>query len=448
MKVAQLDPSLAAAVRKELRILGERMRSKHVEDRKRYRDLFQQPLSKGASEGSEETSVEQEEQAGYGLTAEKKQNNPEATKYERELGAKNSGTNEGNVVEEEKGLLVKAEERKKEDLVPQKKREETATAKPRGTQDDLEERQLFPSSGSCMVEGSEDEQQSGPGLQEAKVEVEAAEMNSEVWEKNGEIDSTTLTGKQDLRANLSNSDGMAVKPMNVIEEGSREGQCETEVKIGLDMSTGKGEYEGSCESRETEAHNHHWKQANVDVGSEHVKEGMRVKCFEEEDCSQAQQEKSQRGKEESNGLDLVEEVALRKEKGEIGDHSKPEKKLCRHGANCYEANREVRVPAIEDSGKIAITSGASVDTNREARDNHEEKAGCDKEGINIVDNSSTWEKVGWDELGLEYFEAELIPSTEAKHSKIGPQGTTSDMEQVDLQATWEDPEKREGTEQI
>uniref|UniRef100_A0A7N5JWL6 AIP/AIPL N-terminal FKBP-type PPIase domain-containing protein n=1 Tax=Ailuropoda melanoleuca TaxID=9646 RepID=A0A7N5JWL6_AILME len=41
LRVAQLDPSLAAAVRKELKVLGERMRLKHVEDRKRYRDLFQ-----------------------------------------------------------------------------------------------------------------------------------------------------------------------------------------------------------------------------------------------------------------------------------------------------------------------------------------------------------------------------------------------------------------------
>uniref|UniRef100_A0A670ZXZ9 AIP/AIPL N-terminal FKBP-type PPIase domain-containing protein n=1 Tax=Pseudonaja textilis TaxID=8673 RepID=A0A670ZXZ9_PSETE len=78
LKAAQLDPSLAAAVRKELKTLGERMRSKHVEDRKRYRDLFQQPLSGGASKVSEETSVEQEDQAGNGFAAEKKQSNPEA----------------------------------------------------------------------------------------------------------------------------------------------------------------------------------------------------------------------------------------------------------------------------------------------------------------------------------------------------------------------------------
>lgn len=40
-RVAHLDPSMAAAVKKELKQLGERMRKKHVEDRKRYQGLFQ-----------------------------------------------------------------------------------------------------------------------------------------------------------------------------------------------------------------------------------------------------------------------------------------------------------------------------------------------------------------------------------------------------------------------
>ncbi|NXK45581.1 AIPL1 protein, partial [Chauna torquata] len=42
LRVAHLDPAMAAAVKKELKLLGERMRKKHVEDRKRYQGLFQQ----------------------------------------------------------------------------------------------------------------------------------------------------------------------------------------------------------------------------------------------------------------------------------------------------------------------------------------------------------------------------------------------------------------------
>ncbi|NXE54757.1 AIPL1 protein, partial [Casuarius casuarius] len=40
-RAAHLDPAMAAAVKKELKLLGERMRKKHVEERKRYQGLFQ-----------------------------------------------------------------------------------------------------------------------------------------------------------------------------------------------------------------------------------------------------------------------------------------------------------------------------------------------------------------------------------------------------------------------
>lgn len=52
-RVAHLDPSMAAAVKKELKQLGERMRKKHVEDRKRYQGLFQSSQGLKAREGQE-----------------------------------------------------------------------------------------------------------------------------------------------------------------------------------------------------------------------------------------------------------------------------------------------------------------------------------------------------------------------------------------------------------
>ncbi|XP_071669772.1 uncharacterized protein [Patagioenas fasciata] len=57
LRVAHLDPSMAAAVKKELKQLGERMRKKHVEDRKRYQGLFQPPRGPRASEGQENRQV-------------------------------------------------------------------------------------------------------------------------------------------------------------------------------------------------------------------------------------------------------------------------------------------------------------------------------------------------------------------------------------------------------
>ncbi|RLV98472.1 hypothetical protein DV515_00010818 [Chloebia gouldiae] len=56
-RVAHLDPSMAAAVKKELKQLGERMRKKHVEDRKRYQGLFQSSQGLKAREGRESREV-------------------------------------------------------------------------------------------------------------------------------------------------------------------------------------------------------------------------------------------------------------------------------------------------------------------------------------------------------------------------------------------------------
>ncbi|KAM6197942.1 uncharacterized protein WM294_007432 [Sarcoramphus papa] len=57
LRVAHLDPSMAAAVKKELKLLGERMRKKHMEDRKRYQGLFQPPQGLQASKRQESREV-------------------------------------------------------------------------------------------------------------------------------------------------------------------------------------------------------------------------------------------------------------------------------------------------------------------------------------------------------------------------------------------------------
>ncbi|KAM6381726.1 aryl-hydrocarbon-interacting protein-like 1 [Pluvialis apricaria] len=57
LRVAHLDPSMAAAVKKELKQLGERMRKKHVEDRKCYQGLFQPRRGPQASEGQQSGEV-------------------------------------------------------------------------------------------------------------------------------------------------------------------------------------------------------------------------------------------------------------------------------------------------------------------------------------------------------------------------------------------------------
>lgn len=67
--MAHLDPAMAAAVKKELKLLGERMRKKHVEDRKRYQGLFQQPRGgrAGVGGGRQEEVVSHGEEQGTGM---------------------------------------------------------------------------------------------------------------------------------------------------------------------------------------------------------------------------------------------------------------------------------------------------------------------------------------------------------------------------------------------
>ncbi|XP_044283102.1 aryl-hydrocarbon-interacting protein-like 1 [Varanus komodoensis] len=114
MRVAYLDPSLAAAVRKELKILGERMRQKHVEERKRYQGLFQQPLHKKETEQSRaaetgELPKGKEPLPGCSLgRAEMEGNDPEANEPKKrgEIGAGSGEPEPGSVEEEKGGILV------------------------------------------------------------------------------------------------------------------------------------------------------------------------------------------------------------------------------------------------------------------------------------------------------------------------------------------------------
>uniref|UniRef100_A0A8B9CUP7 AIP/AIPL N-terminal FKBP-type PPIase domain-containing protein n=1 Tax=Anser brachyrhynchus TaxID=132585 RepID=A0A8B9CUP7_9AVES len=95
LRVADLDPAMAAAVKKELKQLGERMRKKHVEDRKRYQGLFQQPqgprAGKGAAAGSGGQEGEGERQQG------------EVGVLETQGGEQDTGVGPSGADEEEQG---------------------------------------------------------------------------------------------------------------------------------------------------------------------------------------------------------------------------------------------------------------------------------------------------------------------------------------------------------
>lgn len=118
LRVAHLDPSLAAAVRKELKLLEERIRQKHVDDRKRYQRLFQQPAAKGKTVRGEAegSSGKSKGLSAAGVRAEMEESKQGILKAERGEGsagvaAKNGETEQGNIGEEKKSRLIKEGER-------------------------------------------------------------------------------------------------------------------------------------------------------------------------------------------------------------------------------------------------------------------------------------------------------------------------------------------------
>ncbi|XP_077164776.1 uncharacterized protein LOC143822945 [Paroedura picta] len=145
MRVTQLDPSLAAAVRKELKLLGEKMRRKHVEERKRYQGIFDYPPAKGGTEGQagerKGLSGGQEEVPHSRLKAQVEENGPEALEESRPGALKpNRGAEWPGVVEKDGeterengdnedpgGLIRKEREMDNEDSTPQKEQEKMVT---------------------------------------------------------------------------------------------------------------------------------------------------------------------------------------------------------------------------------------------------------------------------------------------------------------------------------
>ncbi|XP_060106163.1 aryl-hydrocarbon-interacting protein-like 1, partial [Heteronotia binoei] len=138
MRVTQLDPSLAAAVRKEMKLLGERMRKKYVEERKKYQGIFDHHLAKDgteerAGEGTKGLAKGQEEVQHNRLKAQMEENGPEALEEsraealwsEREakwpgVGEKDGEIEQGNWDKEDQGGLLRKEramDKKQEEMM-------------------------------------------------------------------------------------------------------------------------------------------------------------------------------------------------------------------------------------------------------------------------------------------------------------------------------------------
>ncbi|XP_061454767.1 aryl-hydrocarbon-interacting protein-like 1 [Rhineura floridana] len=417
LRAAQLDPSLAATVRKELKLLGERIRRKHVEDRKRYQDLFQQPPPKGETEGK--SAEETEELSDPGLGPQMEEKNRETQKPERrgaEEGTGTGHTEQGNLAEEKDGLLMKMDG---EDAAPQKVREEETGKDEREGQG---EGKMHSHSGDdvtgCETSGSK--HQLGFGQQKLQKERGSVEeMNAGPWEGFATLKEEAVERRDISRSSGKGGGGVAG---NCVGEGSVEGDCEAEGSLRAENPTReREEYEASCGGKETKTGEQLRVPGDMDFGAENSKKGARVASPEgrrEGDCFQVWQEGSKReakgttelnfrGKassywessggprnENSVGEEEVpgEETELGKERGEADDHSMPGV-----ATGCYEpgpghfegetdpedgetATGDRRIGRSDDSAEEVISLGAKHV--REEKDGYREAAGCRKEGRN------------------------------------------------------------------
>nr|XP_005992080.1 PREDICTED: golgin subfamily A member 6-like protein 22 [Latimeria chalumnae] len=127
LRVAHLDPLLSSAVKKELKLLGERMRAKHCEDRQRYCRLFgecKDQQANGKVEGTEMNRERQEEGKGareYAKTEEegervrkekrdRQEDEKEVTKNKKE--EEEATTKESRKAEDGKGVMENRVEQK------------------------------------------------------------------------------------------------------------------------------------------------------------------------------------------------------------------------------------------------------------------------------------------------------------------------------------------------
>ncbi|XP_064283157.1 aryl-hydrocarbon-interacting protein-like 1 isoform X2 [Passer domesticus] len=194
-RVAHLDPSMAAAVKKELKQLGERMRKKHVEDRKRYQGLFQssqgvkgresREVGDGAPQrvaGVRESPGQGEQGAETGATAQPRA--PQAEQGTPRAGGE--GAAPGG--EEARGEPVGEEvERRDHTAVGKEENLGTCGAKPEslGTEEGDEKKEEGKEEEEGEEEKKEEEKEES---KEVKVERAAEEEDGKLEEEKEEVD--------------------------------------------------------------------------------------------------------------------------------------------------------------------------------------------------------------------------------------------------------------------
>ncbi|XP_003227131.2 aryl-hydrocarbon-interacting protein-like 1 [Anolis carolinensis] len=413
-RVAQLDPSLAAAVRKELRILGERMRQKHVEDRKRYQGLFQ-PSSQGKTEQKvmEESEERKEDLPDDVHRAEMDEGKEDASSGPKREGQEMGARNEEMVEEEENNGSSENPGGKDTDEASLQKEIKIEI----GIEEPEEEGQVQSSSKGDIANG------------------ETSENNTGQEEENRETEGSPRrqTGVHVVSTGIVRSPGIST---NSVGKEDMEGCCEAE--MGFEGVTSHREM-GDCGEGEDLNLNSHFKvQDSVgSVEEETNKEGAREESSEEshggDTFLQVQDEGPKKEAEVSTELNLKEEATCGKENdGEpcnvhdecredtkTGNHSQSEEEICgsaQCGANtegngvvdgdCGRGTQEgIMSIRVEDSteesdgeGGDGQKDGSSIGS-QGAIQGYETEQGCFEEEMNVMEESSVSGHEGLQALG-------------------------------------------------
>nr|XP_020660356.1 neurofilament medium polypeptide-like [Pogona vitticeps] len=477
LRVAQLDPSLAAAVRKELKMLGERMRQKHVEDRKRYQGLFQQPSKRETVGRTTEEDLSEEKEEWPDFTRQRteiEENNRENLwRSERrpegmEADVMNGETGQGNEGEEKKELMEKEGKKMDEgDYFPQKEGEKIKIEI--GNKEEEEQGQGKEDSYSgddvtdCQTSGSK---QLGVEPWQIKEETGNAGVERDQKRERGLVTPQEEQERRVIHGDSGKKPGQATESTRIhIGEGFVKGCCEGEVNSTREREN----EEAMCGTREVTAGEQRV-QNDVHFGTQNFREEDRQSYIEDSEGNyfQVQNNESKGKAREATEFNSAGEIRseqkncgcswregalkemkeqmegreLQRNKKESDHYSKNETEA--EQGHC-EANTEDTAWAARDGGKEAgddrdeAKTRFRAENSKEEKYNHSKGMGCGKEGIEAGSGFVPPEDIDGDEIRQESFESET--SFKVKNLEMEVKVENLETDQADLPINCKGPEK-------
>ncbi|XP_053129867.1 uncharacterized protein LOC128335497 isoform X3 [Hemicordylus capensis] len=302
LRVAQLDPSLAAAVRKELKLLGERMRRKHVEDRKKYQGIFQEPASRAGTAGGQAEQTHSPSGGGKAelpdkdLRAQMEGSERETLEPEEsgeDVMTEGGATDHVNAEEEKRELTKEGGRVVQEGPVPQKGRR---VEPGKEEQDAQGERKASRHSGEgCEASGPKAPSGFGQRWEPEGEREKAEELACGAGGQSGEAGLALVEGKEeeeeeDFCGDSEKEQGESAGEFmaSTGEVSSQRCSTKAEVSLGKANSTReRKEFEAKCGEGEMKGRDHSGSQGQVCFGAENIK-GLEGGLSSKEDREEVQ----------------------------------------------------------------------------------------------------------------------------------------------------------------